>query len=90
VRIANLEIGESGKFTYHDTERGIDCSANFPLYLIRRAWDVGMDVEDLADGYGPGCGTMGGDWSGIRDSSNEAKAKMLERTLNFLEEVITK
>jgi len=52
------------------------------LLLIRHAWDAGVEYEDLADGYGKGEGTNG-DWSGIRDSSTEAKNRMLERALNY-------
>lgn len=60
-------------------------SASFPLFLIRKAWEAGCaDVERHADGFGVGMGTMGGDWSGIRDSSAEAKNAMLEAALNFL------
>jgi hypothetical protein len=64
---------------------GFRFSANFPLFLIRIAWERGCpDIEPHADGFGPGLGTMGGDWSGIRDSSVEATNKMLEAALNFL------
>lgn len=77
----NLKIESSGAFTYE--RDGMKHSANFPLFLIRKAWDSGVDFEDVADGFGPGLGTCGGDWSGIRDSSDEAVAKMLERALNF-------
>lgn len=73
------EIG----FTYTD-ENGFNYSAGFPLFIIKKAWEKGMDFEDLADGFGKGLGTMGGDWSGIRDSSPEATAKMVERALNNL------
>lgn len=59
-------------------------SARFDLFLIRQAWADGMDVEDLADGFGEGLGTMGGDWSGIRDSSDRATERMFERALNHI------
>ena len=63
-------------------------SANFSLFLIAQARGKGCDFEDLADGYGVGMGTLQpngeSDWSGIRDSSDEAIEKMFERTLNFL------
>ena len=52
------------------------------LILIRAAWDAGLDLEDLADGFGLGLGTQG-DWSGIRDSSPAAIRMMLERVLNY-------
>jgi hypothetical protein len=58
-------------------------SAGFPLFLIREAWDLGLDLEAEADGYGAGAGTHG-DWSGIRDSSDAATERMLEKALNFL------
>jgi hypothetical protein len=59
-------------------------SANFSLLLIGAAWRTGCDFEDLADGFGPGNGTCGGDWSGIRDSSEEATVAMLNRALAHL------
>lgn len=66
-------------------EDGMDCGASWHLFLIREAWDGGCDFEDLADGFGPGCGTgPDQDWSGIRDSSPEAKILMVQRALNFV------
>jgi hypothetical protein len=62
-------------------------SAIWPLLVIRLAWEHGLDVEDVADGFGPGAGTHG-DWSAIRDSSEAAIAAMVERALNWLEEVL--
>ena len=60
-------------------------SATFPLFLIKQAWKRGCDaIEVYADGFGPGLGTMGGDWSGIRDSSPKAIDMMLQEALNFL------
>jgi len=63
-------------------------TANFTLFLIQQARDRGCDFEDLADGFGPGMGTLqpdgGSDWSAIRDSTNEACERMLERALNHL------
>lgn len=58
-------------------------TSDLTLMIIRNAWNKGMNAEDLADGYGVGNGTMN-DWSGIRDSSDGARLKMLERALNFL------
>ena len=81
MKISNLKINEDGSISF--TEDGWNKSANLPLLLIRNAWDKGLDLEDLADGFGPGAGTMG-DWSGIRDSSDDAVAAMLERAINFL------
>lgn len=62
----------------------VDFSASWPLFIIGEAWKVGVDFEDLADGFGAGLGTMNGDWSGIRDSSVEAIEAMLQRSLNRL------
>lgn len=73
--IERLVIHNDGKFAYFDTERKVTCSANFPLAIIRMAWDSGCDFEQEADGFGPGEGTKG-DWSGIRDSSDAARATM--------------
>ena len=57
-------------------------SASFPLFLIGEAWTGGVEFEDIADGFGKGEGTQGGDWSGIRDSSDAALAEMFQRSLN--------
>jgi len=61
----------------------VNFHAHIHLLLIHEAWNAGLDLEDLADGYGKGDGTYG-DWSGIRDSSTEAKTLMFERSLNFI------
>ena len=83
--ISNLTFeNNESYFKYTDTERGTKCTAYWPLFMISAAWHKGCEFEDLADGFGLGNGTMGGDWSGIRDSSREATEKMLERALNFL------
>lgn len=82
TRFHNIQIGNDGAF--HGEEGPNAFGANFPLFLISEAWHTGCDFEDLADGYGAGQGTMGGDWSGIRDSSQAAKSRMLERALNYL------
>jgi len=80
-RFSGLRLGAMGSFSAD--EGGCRMSATTELFLIREAWNRGMDVEDLADGFGAGAGTHG-DWSGIRDSSNTAVEKMFERTLNHL------
>ena len=89
TRFANVEVTPAGfqgteisPVTIGPTENKF--SASFPLFLIREAWHRGLDMEDLADGFGEGMGTMDGDWSGIRDSSPEALNLMLQRTLNHL------
>ena len=83
----NLRLKDAGSFEYTQElgEGSVEARANFALYLIRVAWNAGCDFEDLADGFGAGKGTWGGDWSGIRDSSNEATERMLERALNWVE-----
>ncbi len=78
----NIRINSDGTFS-GDCD-GLSFSAQFPLFLIRRAWENGCNFEDLADGFGEGRGTMG-DWSAIRDSSHEAVERMFERSLNFFE-----
>jgi hypothetical protein len=84
-----LALVNSGKpkasFKGFDEELKVPFSARADLFVIREAWNRGMNVEDLADGYGLGLGTCGGDWSGIRDSSEEQVAKMRDRAVKFLE-----
>ncbi|KKN69267.1 hypothetical protein LCGC14_0442620 [marine sediment metagenome] len=74
--------------SFMGVRNGMLFSANFSLFLISQARDKGCSFEDLADGYGVGMGTLQpngeSDWSGIRDSSEEAVEKMLERSLNHL------
>lgn len=81
-QFSNISITDEGRFK--GVDRGTQFSAGFPLFIIHAAWDKGVDFEDLADGFGAGQGTMGGDWSGIRDSSLGAVEKMLQRSLNKL------
>ena len=78
-----VKINNHGSFSYRN-DAGNECSAIFPLKIIRDAWSLGCNYEDLADGFGAGHGTMGGDWSGIRDSSEKAIARMFERSMMFL------
>lgn len=78
-----LAISDPGHFTFSDAS-GIKCSARFDLFLIKLAWENGCNMEDLADGFGAGLGTCGGDWSGIRDSSDEATLAMAEKALGFI------
>lgn len=81
----DIQLTPAGfKGTYHDSHGEYKFSAQFHLVLIQKAYHKGCSFEDLADGFGEGKGTMGGDWSGIRDSSPNATNKMLERALNFL------
>lgn len=90
AKFSNLAITELGRFTYRNGDLDCNASACFPLALIEMAWGAGCDFEDLADGFGKGLGTCGGDWSGIRDSSDEATAKMTERALNFISDRLAK
>lgn len=85
-RFNNVVIHDDGTFegTHNDFGRPTEFHWGFPLFLIHAAWERDCDFEDEADGFGVGKGTMGGDWSGIRDSSDEALARMLEKALNFL------
>jgi len=78
----NVVMDEGADFHY-DSERGIPTYCSFYLFIIGQARSRGCNFEDLADGYGKGCGTHG-DWSGIRDSSDEAVCAMFERSLNWL------
>ena len=79
----DLTISDRGSFSYTSAE-GNATSACFSLFLIKSAWSKGCSFEDLADGFGKGQGTMG-DWSAIRDSSDEAEAAMLARAIDHLE-----
>lgn len=79
----NLEIKSNGEFSYVDS-KSFAHSANFPLFLIGAALRKGCSFEKEADGFGAGLGTMGGDWSGIRDSSNMATEVMLTKAIDFL------
>lgn len=81
-RLKITEISNPGSFKGRMAD-GTLFSAAFDLWLIRAAWEKGLDLEKEADGYGRGMGTMG-DWSGIRDSSPGARAEMLEKTFIFL------
>ena len=81
AKINNLTRDESG-ILHYVSENGHNTSADLDLLLIRHAWGA-VDFEAEADGYGAGEGTNG-DWSGIRDSSDEAKTKMLEKALNHI------
>lgn len=82
-RFSEIEVDEDGGFRGVDSTKGGTFISNFDLFLIAEARQQGVDFEDLADGFGTGEGTHG-DWSGIRDSSNKAVNKMLERALNAL------
>lgn len=86
--------GETGEVTVHnhvgDGEPSrMKTHARWPLFLIDMACDdpqTSKQIWALQDGYGkPGfMPAQGWDWSGIRDSSDEALAKMTEVALNAL------
>ena len=84
-RYSDITINDNGTFEGYDSEAvgGIQFRASFDRFFIRKAWDAGMDFEAEADGFGPGMGTMG-DWSAIRDSSDEAIALMFTKAINAM------
>lgn len=84
LQVLNTE-GPEARFHGVDAA-GHEYIARVNLWLIREAWKLGADFEDLADGFGAGEGTMG-DWSAIRDSSAEAIAAMLPVALAHLQGV---
>lgn len=79
--LTNVKIENPGKFSFTD-EFGHNCGANFPLFFIQRAWYAGCNFEKEADGFGKGLGTQG-DWSGIRDSSEEATAALFTKAVAY-------
>jgi len=86
MKVTDMKIDKednSWDYVRHEQGSKMNSSACPHLFIINLAWDNGCDYEDLADGYGEGAGTNG-DWSGIRDSTHEAKEKMLERGVNWL------
>ncbi len=84
--VSELAINAEKPANFSYKQNGVGpCLATWTLFVIREAWGGGCDFEDLADGYGLGMGTHD-DWSGIRDSSPEAKLAMTERALNFIVE----
>lgn len=82
-RFENCRIeNENGESVIVGKDKDVNFMADFDLFIIKQVWGA-VSFEDLADGFGKGAGTMG-DWSGIRDSSPEARAKMFTRALNYL------
>jgi hypothetical protein len=63
---------------------GFNFSARADLFVIDAAWQAGCSFEALADGFGAGLGTMNGDWSGIRDSSEAAIVAMTAKAVHFI------
>lgn len=51
-------------------------SANIWLALVRKAWDSGMNVEDVVRTHG--------DWSFIRDATPEQQGVLAARAVFFL------
>jgi hypothetical protein len=83
--ITDLRILDPGHLEYREASYHV--SARFDLLLIQWAWAAGLNLEHLADGFGPGQGTKG-DWSAIRDSSPKAIERMAEAALNFIRDVL--
>ena len=83
--MTKTKLTMTGECRIEGEHDGFPFRADLALYIIRLAWEAGMNAEDLADGFGRGLGT-GGDWSAIRDSSHEAVEAMLDRALKFIEE----
>jgi hypothetical protein len=81
--VSNVKISDPGSFAYVSAA-GVDSIASFPLFLIHAAWERGCSFDGEADGHGESAGTMSNDWAGIRDSSDAARNKMLEKAVNFL------
>ncbi len=80
-----LDGGNFSGYEEHGIAGGpVKFSACWELFLVKEAWNRGADMEDLADGFGAGMGTCGGDWSGIRDSTPAARTLMVQRALNHL------
>ena len=50
----------------------VNFRAGYPLFLIREAWNRGMNVEDLADGFGEGAGLASEGYAGgYRDALDD-------------------
>ncbi len=69
---------------FRGMRNGFAFSARADLYVIDAAWQGGCSFEALADGFGRGLGTMNGDWSGIRDSSEAAIVAMTAKAVDFI------
>ena len=66
------------------------CDVHRPMMEdIWQAWHFPLTdsqwlaIEREADGFGAGAGSMGGDWSGIRDSTPDAVERMHAAAANF-------
>lgn len=100
-RFTDLTLTEPGQFSTQvlnpisGTRYGMD--ASFWLFLLREAWERGMD-DSAADGFAgfavrvsgsgaeiiSGAPGSSGDWSAVRDSTPEAQAVLFGDSLNFL------
>lgn len=90
----DVEIEDPGKIRYRKGDRDVDAVARLDLLIIREAWNRGMDVEDLADGFAVaseidpetgeertvagGLGTKG-DWSRALNRSLQRTRQTLRR-----------
>ncbi len=83
--LERLDAGEPAA-RFRGMRNGFAFSARADLFVIDAAWQGGCSFEALADGFGRGLGTMNGDWSGIRDSSDAAIAAMTAKAVRFIRE----
>lgn len=81
--LERIDAGEPSA-RFRGTRGPDNYSARADLFVIRAAWDAGCSFEALADGFGKGLGTMNGDWSGIRDSSDAAIVAMTAKAVGFI------
>jgi hypothetical protein len=85
-QVFDLMVANGLKVRFGGTDaRGFQFLAQGDMWLIRFAWERGLNLEALADGFGRGLGTMG-DWSGVRDSSSEAVRAMTAAALAWARE----
>lgn len=80
--LAKIDAGEPTA-RFRGMRNGFRFSARADLYLIDAAWQAGCSFEALADGFGRGFGTRG-DWSAIRDSSEQAIVAMTAKAVDFI------
>lgn len=82
--LALVRMGKPSTVIEGTHENGMTFIGRADLLVVREAWNRGADFEDDADGFGAGYGTNG-DWSAIRDSSDEAIAAMTQKAVRFLQ-----
>lgn len=72
-------------FEGYNDEMKCNFAARADLWIIGQAWRLNVSFEKEADGFGAGLGTCGGDWSGIRDSSEEAIEHMQAKAARYFD-----